>query len=346
MRILTRSQRRSFIFSLITHTSLLITFLLTACGATVQQVIPTERPTSTITMTATASRTPGFNATPTAAPTSDSLTVTVGPSPTSIFGATSTRVALAETPTRVPNPNAPRIEFFTTNVLAISPGDTLTLFWSIRGTTGATIYRVNADGTRGNLWNVPPDGNLAVPTRRADRGEVSFLLSVGTGDLAAEQMLTVPVACPDAWFFQPAPEACPAGPSEPSPLIEQTFERGRMVYVQSRDRVYALFNDGLEPAWVAFDNRFVPGQDPELEESFVPPPGLFQPLRILGFVWRGSDLVRNRLGLGVQEELSYEGFIQTVQTANGGEDLYLNSADGSVLQLLPEGAGWQIITAS
>jgi hypothetical protein len=328
------------------YLALVMLLLLSACGATMQQIIPTERPTSTITLTPTASRTPGFNSTPTAAPTSDSLTITVGPSSTSIFGATSTRVAIVTTSTRVPNPNAPRIEFFTTNVLAISPGDTLLLFWSIRGATGATIYRINTDGTRGNLWNVPPDGNLSVPTRRADRGEVSFLLSAGTGDLATEQMLTVPVACPDAWFFQPAPDSCPAAPAEPTTLIEQPFERGRLVYIQSRDRVYALFNDGRDPAWVGFDNRFTPGTDPELEESFVPPPGLFQPLRVLGFVWRGSDLVRNRLGLGTQEEFSYEGFIQTVTTSNGGEDLYLNSSDGSVLQLLPEGAGWQLITPS
>jgi hypothetical protein len=229
-------------------------------------------------------------------------------------------------------------------VLAVSPGDTLTLFWSIRGATGATIYRINTDGERGNLWNVPPDGSLGVPTRRSDRGQVSFLLSVGSGDLTSEETLTVPVACPDAWFFQPAPDACPTGPAEATTLIEQPFERGRMVYVQSRDEIYALFNDGRDPAWVAFDNKFRPGQDPELEESFVPPPGLFQPLRVLGFVWRGSDLVRNRLGLGTQEEFSYDGFIQTVKTTDG-DDLYLNSSNGSVLQLLPEGAGWQIITA-
>jgi hypothetical protein len=344
--------RKPFHFQLLTfnsylipHTFLLMTLLLSGCGATMQQVIPTERPTATITPTPTASRTPGFNTTPTTAPTSNPLTVTFGPSSTSIFGATSTRVALATTATRVPNPNAPRIEFFTTNVLAISPGDTLSLFWSIRGATGATIYRVNADGTRGNLWNVPPDGNLSVPTRRSDRGEVSFLLSVGTGDLTSEQALTIPVACPDAWFFQPAPDACPTGPAESTTLVEQPFERGRMIYIQTHNQVYALFNDGRDPAWVSFENKFRPGTDPELEESFVPPPNLFQPLRVLGFVWRGSDLVRNRLGLGTQEEFSYEGFVQSVKTSTG-EDMYVNSADGSVLQLLPEGSSWQLITLS
>jgi hypothetical protein len=323
---------------------LLLAFFMVACGATAQQIIPTEPPTPTITFTPTASRTPGFDATPTA--TSDSpLTPTVGPSPTSIFGPTSTSVAVAATSTRIPNPNAPRIEFFTSDVLAISPADTVTLFWSIRGANGAVIYRLDANGVRSNLWNVPPDGNLPVPTRRSDRGSVTFLLTAGQGDLAVEQVLTIPVACPDPWFFQPSPDACPAAPAAPTPLIEQSFERGRMIYVQSLNQVYVLFNDGREPAWIAFDNRYDPAVNPELEESFVPPPGLYQPLRVLGFVWRGNDVVRNRLGLGTQEEFSYEGFTQRVTTP-AGDDLYFNGADGTVLQLLPEGESWQIITPS
>jgi len=127
--------------------------------------------------------------------------------------------------------------------------------------------------------------------------------------------------------------------------IEEPFERGRMLYIQSRNRVYVLFNDTHSPAWLSFENKFNPSVDKESEESFVPPPNLFQPLRVIGFVWRGSDLVRNRLGLGTQEEFSYEGFVQSVKTSTG-EDLYVNSSDGSVLQLLPEGASWQLITLS
>lgn len=316
---------------------------LAACAPAARQIIPTERPTATQTLTPTATRTPGFGATPTA--TLPPLTQTAGPSPTSIFGATSTPAAVPSTPTRALNPNAPRIEFFTTDVLQVAPGGSLTLFWSVRGTRGAVIYRIEPDGTRGSLWNVPPDGSLTVTTRRRDRGQVTYLLSAGEGDLLAEQLLTVPLSCPDPWFFQPSPDACPAGPPEPTTLIEQSFERGRMVYIQSRSRVYALFNDGRAPAWVSFENRYNPAVHPELDENFerAIPPGFVQPLRILGFTWRGSDVVRNRLGLGLQAEISYEGFIQTV-TSGTREDLYLNSADGSVLLLLPGGDAWQIIT--
>jgi hypothetical protein len=318
---------------------LLAAVLISACGATARQVIPTERPTATITLTPTASDTPGFDATPTATPISSAT----GPTPTSIFGPTTTAVALLVTPTRVPNPNAPRIEFFTTDAVSVAPGDSVTLFWSVRGARGAVIYRIE-NGVRGSVWNVPPDGSLAIPTRRRDRGQVTFLLSVGEGDLETEQTLSVPLSCPDAWFFQPSPDACPAGPAQATMLIEETFERGRMLYIQTRNKVYALFNDGRTPAWISFENRYDPAVDPELEESFVPPPGFVQPLRILGFVWRGNDVVRNRLGLGTAEEIAYDGFTQTVTAADGSENLYANSVDGTVVQLLPGGDAWQIIT--
>lgn len=117
-----------------------------------------------------------------------------------------------------------------------------------------------------------------------------------------------------------------------------------MVYIQQNNTVYALFNDGFDPAWVAFENRYDPAIHPESEESFVPPPGLYQPIGKLGFVWRGRDLVRNRLGLAAQPEVVYEGSLQTATTPDGGENLYFSSGDGSVLQLLPDGEAWQIIT--
>ncbi|MBI5670306.1 MAG: hypothetical protein HZC41_20110 [Chloroflexi bacterium] len=331
-------------FLLIPLTSFLITALLSACGAGAPLVIPTARPTVTATYTETPTRTPGASVR-LVSPTPPALTATFGPSPTALFGPTRTP-AQQSTPTRVANPNAPRIEFFTSDTLAVAPGSPVTLFWSTRGANGAVIYRLDQNGVRNQLWNVAPDGNLSVPTRRADRGQVSFVLSVGDGALKTEQTLTLPLTCPDAWFFQPAPDNCPRGPAQPTTLLEQPFERGRMVYVQAQDTVYALFNDGLEPAWVAFDNRYDPAVHPELDETFERslPPGLVQPKRILGFVWRGNDLVRNRLGLGVAEETAYEGFLQTVGADEEAENLYLNSADGTVLQLLPNGQSWQIIT--
>lgn len=318
--------------------------LAAGCGAAAVPVIPTAQPTATVTLTPTLTRTPGIGATPTVAPTRPPMTVTGGPSPTPLFGPTSTAAAFEPTPTRPLNPNDPRIEFFTADVLAAAPGEDITLFWSTRGVSGATIYRLDEDGLRSQLWNVPPDGRLVVQTRRRDRDEVNFILSAGEGSRQVEQLLTLPLSCPDAWFFAPAPEACPESIPVETTIIEQTFERGRMLYIFESDRVYALFNDGFEPAWVAFDNRFDPTIHPESEPGFVPPEGFVQPIRRLGFVWRGSDQVRNRLGLGLQPEVSYDGFIQAALTSAGAENLFVSSFDGQVLQLIPGGDSWQIIT--
>jgi len=317
-----------------------LSLTITGCGATARQVVPTARPTATQTLTPTPSSTPGIGATPTITPRS----VASGPTPTPLFGPTSTLPAVLTTATRPPNPNAPRIEFFTTNVQQVEPGGQVTLFWSVRGARNAIIYRIDASGARGNLWNVPPDGNLPITISRRDRGQATFLLSAGEGDLETTQQLSIPLSCPDPWFFQPAPDACPAGPAEATSIIEEPFERGRMIYIQSRNRVYVLFNDGRTPAWLSFENKFNPAVDKASEESFVPPPDRFQPVGIIGFVWRGNDVVRNRLGLGTAAETQYDGFIQVVKNGDK-EDLYLNSADKSILQLLPGGDVWQIITA-
>jgi hypothetical protein len=117
-----------------------------------------------------------------------------------------------------------------------------------------------------------------------------------------------------------------------------------MVYVETEAGIDALFNDGFAPAWLSVEDRYNPAIHPESEPNFPVPPGLYQPLRRLGFVWRGSDTVRNRLGLGAQPEFVFDGFVQASQTAEGARTLYISSADGAVLQLLPGGSAWQIIT--
>src|SRR5690606_38956860 len=123
------------------------------CEATTAQVmvLPTDPPTDTPTFTPSPSRTPGADATPTDTPTRVPVSPTGGPSPTSIFGATSTPSIDEPTPTRVLNPNAPRIEFFTSDVVAAAPGENVTLFWSTRNIANASIYRLDFNGTRSQV---------------------------------------------------------------------------------------------------------------------------------------------------------------------------------------------------
>ncbi len=316
--------------------------VLSGCGATVSPLVPTARPTQSPTPEPTATRTPDRDATPTYTPTRAVIASTGGPSPTPLFGAA---VVLAVSPTSAPpvNPNAPRVEFFTSNAAAVAPGSSVTLFWSTRNVSTAVIYQI-ANGIRSNLWNVSPDGNLPVSTRRSDRGSLEFVLSVGDGLQRVEQTLSIPLACPDVWFFNPSPTDCPTGVAEETFIIEQPFERGRMIYLQNLNRIYALFNDTFDPAWLVIDNRYDPAIHPESAAEFPVPPGAYQPIRELGFVWRGNDLSRNRLGLGIQPEAGFNGSIQFATNPDGRQTLYVSSVDGVVLRLLPGGAAWEIIT--
>ncbi len=241
------------------------------------------------------------------------------------------------------NPNAPRIEFFQSDG-PVEPGSPVTLLWSTRNADRAVIYQLDREGDRERLWNVAPDGRQSVDTSARDRGQLDFLLVVGPEAQQVSQELAVPLECPVQWFFTPPAEECADDDAVESFLIEQGFERGRMIYIGEQNRVYALFNDGFDPAWISFENVYTPGEDPESDPNFQPPPNFYQPIARLGFVWRGNDTVRNRLGLATQPEVTYEGVFQQATLFGGADTLYLTSPDGTVLQLIGTGASWQIIT--
>ena len=322
----------------------IIALVASACSATAMQVIPTDLPTETATYTPSPTRTTARDITPTRRPTTVAQSNSDA-SPTSLLGPTRTSAPEnISTPTRVPNPNAARIEFFTSDVLEVQPGGTVTLFWSARNVDAAVIYRLNPDGTRQQVWNVPPDSSLNIQTRSSDRGQLSFLLTVGEGDTYNDIQLTIPIRCPIEWFFSPPPTECPAIEAVETTFNEQPFERGRMVYIAERNQIYVLFNDGNEPTWLSFNSLYNPEVHPESEANFVPPPGFFQPLRELGLLWRSNDTIRNRLGLGTSEAKTYQGFYQTAPASNEREELYLTAGDNTIINIIPGGTVWQFIS--
>src|SRR5688572_7052853 len=203
---------------------LVLLVLCAACGASAVPLVPTDVPTPTETFTPSPTRTPGRDSTPTPRPTQVAADGTSGATSTPLFGPTHAAQGESLTATRELNPNAPRIEFFTADVLSVAPGETFTLFWSTRNVSAATIYRLDRDGSRSQLWNVPADGSLAVSTRRSDRELVEFVLSVDADTGQIEEILSLPLSCPDAWFFESAPETCPQDAPLETRVIEQQFE--------------------------------------------------------------------------------------------------------------------------
>ena len=316
--------------------------LATACGAVAEPVLPTMRPTYTSSPEPSATPTRIFNASPTPTPVRAAVS-TAGPSPTPLIGTVSTRPPRTLTATQAAIlPGALQIEYFTTNTSSVRPGDTLTLFWSVKGIDKAIIYRLDANGKRGQLWNVGRSGSLDVNTRPDDREVVQFLLTIGDDNAHLEQSLAVPVKCSEQWFFEPQPEGCAPGEATVTTQVEQTFERGLMIWVQAQNRIYVLFNDGLRPAWTYYPDEFRDGQ-PQDDPSISPPPGLSQPIRGFGLVWRSHPPVRARLGWATASEAPFDGALQGDATVEGGV-MYLRARNGNILALSDRGTAWKLIT--
>lgn len=322
--------------------AIIVMLILAACEPVAQQVIPTDPPTVTATFTAS----PVGEGDSNPIPTLTAFTVARdpdAPTATSLFGSTRTPVPdNFPTATRPFNPNAPRIDFFTSDPLTVAPGDTVTLFWSTRNVDAAVIYQLEADGRRSQVYNVVPDGNLAIPTSRSERGNLRYSLAIGTGLDFIEEVLVIPLECPDEWFFVPAPAECANELAISSRIVDMQMERGRMLFVAETDTIYTLFNDGLSgaPGWLSFANRYNPEIHPVRDENA--PPEWIQPTHELGFIWRGNADVRNRQGLGLSESIEFEGLIQTSGSGNSLMT-YISGSTGVVLQVEAGEDVWQII---
>ncbi len=319
--------------------------LLAACGAdSGEPVFPTARPTATTSITPTITNTPTLE--PSATPTPFISPTPGGPSPTSLIGATSTQLQIiSPTPTAASTePGSLSIEYFTTDSQAVRPGDSVMLYWSVRGADRAIIYRLNANGSHDRLWQVDRAGKLQVQTRSLDKDSARFTLSVGDTVSRIEQTLTIPLSCPQqSWFFAPAPVNCPADAPILSPAAQQTFEHGQMIWIGSQARIYVFFNDGKKPAWIDFPDEYKDGQ-PDHDPSISAPPNLSQPIRGFGLVWRGQAHIRDRLGWATGPELGFDGAYQSDNVALPNTTLYIRARDTAILQLAAGGSAWKLIT--
>jgi hypothetical protein len=308
-------------------------------------LIVTVAPSLTLTTAPEPTATPlagGLGATATPAPTWQLSTPTPGPSPTIPLAPTLSPVPVTYTATRVPTLAGLSVEYFTTDSESVQPGDTVTLFWSVRGADRTRIYRLNAQGERVWRWDVAAAGKLTVSTRAEDRDVTRFVLVGESGGTEVEQPLLIPMMCPEVWFFDPAPDTCPAEPPQISTQAEQAFEHGRMIWVETLDRIFVVFDDDRIPTWAQYPDSFTEG-DPELDESLVPPPGLQQPIRGFGIVWRSNPRVKERLGWATTSEVAFEGMVQADSVELSVATLYLRARDGSIIALDAFNDEWEIL---
>lgn len=325
--------------------------LVTACGGESQPaviVIPSETNTPIIhTATATHTPVPTVEVVPTItlAPTVDSAAApTDGPTPTSVLQPTFTPEPATQTATFAPTRSGLEIEYFITSndTSDPAPGESVLLFWKINGTNEGRIYRVDDEGNRTDFWDIDGEGRLRVDIEQTTTNEAQFVLVAELNGSVAEETLSLPiVGCSLIWFFQPPVEDCPAAPPTQSLQVEQRFEGGIMLWLESSQEIYALFSDGQTPTWQIFPDNFTDGI-PIQDDSITAPPERLQPVRGFGLVWRENPAVRERLGWAVEPELGYDGVIQRADAAEQGT-IYLRIRDGGIVGLQPGGVAWEVL---
>lgn len=236
----------------------------------------------------------------------------------------------------------PTIHTFTANVDIADPGETITMTWHWSGADGAAIYHLWPTGQLTEpYWEIGPTGSLQYtigPERRNSDLFVLYLIDSDEG-VVAQQSLRIALRCPDEWFFEPAPDICPAGPATFTDAAEQRFERGIMVWSGADGVIYILFDDEHHSRWHMTSDRWEEG-DPPSDPEIVPPSGLYQPIRGFGLIWREHPTVRERLGWAVAVEQGYQGAIQSTSHARY-RDIYIRALDGGVWRLRPNGSAWE-----
>jgi serine/threonine-protein kinase len=144
------------------------------------------------------------------------------------------------------------------------------------------------------------------------------------------------------WQGSPAVQqrlGCPLQAEQPLKIAEQPFERGSMLWVKSLDdnsgTVYVFF--GMT-AWQSVADTWREGDQESGGET--PPPGLYEPIRGFGKVWRTNPRIRERIGWGTEHEAGpYDGAYQPFEHGimlfspvglGRGKTLYVLYSDGNL----------------
>lgn len=249
-------------------------------------------------------------------------------------------VVAAPTPTATATTAVPTIAYFRANVTQANPGTAVTLQWQTNG-DGVTIYRLRG-GQMSESWNQPATGSLVYQIDANERNLVEFALFARRDNVTdyAQANLNIPLTCPHLWFFTQAPAEC----AQDAPLfsngVEQHFERGVMIWVAAQERIYILYDDGQSSTrWQAYVDTWAVG-DPLDDPTILPPPGLYQPQRGFGLLWRETPGIADRLGWATAPETAFTTTYQTTARDKYNET-YLRALDGGVWHLLPEQSGWE-----
>lgn len=225
---------------------------------------------------------------------------------------------------------------FTAVPTEVVTGGSITFTWLVTGTNivglGQHNYYAVASGLGFQSWaNLPANGSLTIKMDGVGPKVYRFRLWADNPVAGASKIVEVHYGCAGSFFFAPLQPPigsdCP-GPAVSTPLTQQAFEHGFMIWPQSGNTIYILYDPDVGyPAVVAFYGEEI--GNPENDSNETPPPGKLQPLNMLGKVWQKYGLL-NRLGWALAPEQT---FVSTVQR-NFLNPVYLRAADGRVIYII------------
>jgi hypothetical protein len=247
------------------------------------------------------------------------------------------------------------VEFFRVTPTDVrNVGDTVHLEWEATGDR-AELCLLDCFGPTG-CQEVPLSGELTYVSDEHSPSYNGFFLRASAGGESRSDHVTVRFRCENlrSWFFEPAPDSCPAGEPTYSYAAGQYFERGFMIWVEETDEFYVFHSEADESGRRYYHSTGTlvekPGASQDNRVGEDPPPDLHEPVSGFGLVWRGevewpeAGDVRERLGWATEPEFGFD-------TAHQYETLacprswaaYMRGPRGEILRLSPTSTvGWPL----
>jgi hypothetical protein len=231
---------------------------------------------------------------------------------------------------------------FTVVVGDVEGGKKLTFSWETAGATRATLI----SGTSQRFpqrWEVGPSGTYEVgPETTGYRNPPMTLIAYDSLGNEVSETIQADWPCEYAYFFEPAPEACPLYDPSETWAAEQPFENGRMVWLEevrgetfvTQRQILVFYNDGK---YEQYQDTWMEGQA-ESDPLIMPPSGLYQPVRGFGKLWRETAGVRDKLGWATVPELGFDSSWQQRFRESLPSVAYVRIFDGRVIEI--DGWGW------
>lgn len=220
----------------------------------------------------------------------------------------------------------------------LNPGKRLTFAWSAEGAVARIL-----GGTRQRFmpwWQVPVSDTLTVELTQTLFHDPVFSLEVVAEagppipwESAVRETIEVEWPCTYDYFFTPAPSRrCPNDSVRSISAADQAFQGGRMLWLAPDEKILVLYGDGRELSMMAFDDTWSP-DEAESDPALQPPPGLYQPVRGFGKVWRANPEVREALGWALAPEVGYHTEWQFEANESIGTVSYFRLNDGRLIRV-------------